>query len=213
LSRGETLQSGQIGSKAWFWLLRPGSNEDTRFFLSLGGTDWYDVWAAQFSVSKDYERTYFEVWGELPPKSDGAAPQIAVPGSLSAAPPPDVPAAARSPQPAGATAYQLSAEAELDRKANEVIQRMMVDTLRRVESRLAIMDEHQADSKATIPAAVQDLCEQLSNLADEIARFLQRTRRINEELAGIQIESAKNLALIAKKVKELESRPLHWPPK
>ena len=75
------------------------------------------------------------------------------------------------------------------------------------------MDEHQADSKATIPSAVQDLCEQLSSLADEIARFLQRTRRINEELAGIQIESAKNLALIAKKVKELESRPLHWPPK
>lgn len=60
---------------------------------------------------------------------------------------------------------------------------------------------------------MQDLCDQLSRMADEIARFLQRTRQINEQLAGIQIEAAKNVAVIAHKVRELESRPLHWPPR
>lgn len=154
-------------------------------------------------MSEDYDRTYFEVWGEMPPQreesfADSDQPEWDLNPSISAPPRPP------SPEPP---------VDDLDRKANEVIQRMMVDTLRRVESRLAMMDEHQADSRATIPSAVQDLCEQLSTMAVEIARFLQRTRRINEELAGIQIESAKNLALIAKKVKELERRPLHWPPR
>ena len=157
----------------------------------------------------DYERTYFEVWGEMPPHPN---PEASPANGMQTDPEPAGAAAPAQVAPPSAPAPEPSVD-DLDRKANEVIQRMMVDTLRRVESRLAIMDEHQADSKATIPVAVQDVCDQLSSLADEIARFLQRTRRINEELAGIQIESSKNLSLIAKKIKELESRPLHWPPK
>ncbi len=165
-------------------------------------------------MSKEYAQTYFEVWGEMPPQPDEPSADAAQAESHLNVP--EIryqPAEPPRLQPVASADAQTTAETALDRKANEVIQRMMVDTLRRVESRLAMMDEHQADSHATIPSAVQDLYEQLSKMADEIARFLQRTRRINEELAGIQIESAKNLALIAKKVKELESRPLHWPPR
>ena len=159
----------------------------------------------------EYERTYFEVWGEMPPQPDETSADT---DQMELELRPSIAPAARAagPRPLQPVA-SAAAETDLDRKANEVIQRMMVDTLRRVESRLEMMDAHQADSQATTPSAVQDLCEQLGQLADEIARFLQRTRQINEELAGIQIESAKNLALIAKKVKDLESRPLHWPPR
>lgn len=167
-------------------------------------------------MSEEYERTYFEVWGEMPPPRDepSAGADDVESDPTSAAPgPADRPGEPRRLQPAPSAGASLAAETDLDRKANEVIQRMMVDTLRRVESRLATMDEHQADSQATIPSAVQDLCDQLSRMADEIARFLQRTRQINEQLAGIQIEAASNLAVIADKVRELENRPLHWPPR
>ncbi|HYN99739.1 MAG TPA: hypothetical protein VEU28_08720 [Actinomycetota bacterium] len=166
-------------------------------------------------MSEEYERTYFEIWGEMPP----------TPKEVPADDEPDEPAAV----PAAAPVVQLSArptrqpvkapvrespEAELDRRANEVIQRMMVDTLRRIESRLARLDEDPPRSNsAAAPAEVLELCENLTKMSDEIGRFLERTRRINEELAGLQIESAKNLEAIARKLKELEGRPLHWPPR
>jgi hypothetical protein len=164
----------------------------------------------------DYERTYFEVWGEMPPQPDPEAsqpnekppaPEAAGAPAAQVVPAPGPVAPPAPPSPA------LAPADEVDRKANEVIMRMMVDTLRRVEARLTLMDEHQAENRAAAPGAAQALFEQLTAITEEAARFLQRTRKINEELAGIQIESARNLEFLARKVKELESRPLHWPPR
>ena len=166
-------------------------------------------------MSEEYERTYFEIWGEKPPARDDD-PGEEKPDATTAEPPaaPAIQVPARpSPEPVEVPASE-SPDAELDRKANEVIQRMMVDTLRRIESRLARLNEdHARPSSAAAPADVVALCENLTKMSDEIGRFLERTRRINEELAGLQIESAKNLEAIARKVKELEGRPLHWPPR
>lgn len=166
-------------------------------------------------MSEEYERTYFEIWGEMPPtrEEDPGADEpdepAAEPLAVSVVQIPARP----TPKPVEASAPE-SPEAELDRKANEVIQRMMVDTLRRIESRLARLDEdHARSTSAAAPAEVLALCQNLTKMSDEIGRFLERTRRINEELAGLQIESAKNLEAIARKVKELEGRPLHWPPR
>jgi hypothetical protein len=153
----------------------------------------------------DYERTYFEIWGEMPPKS--GAESSADDQALLVQP--VIPAATNGlmhdrPPPAPPSPN------DLDRKANEVIQRMMVETLRRLEARIAVMDERDR-SISTEPSGVGALYEKLTNLADEMSRFLYRTRKVNEDLAGLQIESARNLELIAKKIKDLENRPLHWP--
>jgi len=166
-------------------------------------------------MTEEYQRTYFEIWGEMPPAPE-KVPDEAEPGEPAAEPAaaPVAQVSARPSRQPVETPVRESPEAELDRKANEVIQRMMVDTLRRIESRLARLDEdHARSSSAPAPADVLALSENLTKMSDEIGRFLERTRRINEELAGLQIESAKNLEAIARKVKELEGRPLHWPPR
>jgi len=166
-------------------------------------------------MTEEYQRTYFEIWGEMPPAPE-KVPDEDEPGEPATEPAatPVVQVSARPTRQPVETPVRESPEAELDRKVNEVIQRMMVDTLRRIESRLARLDEdHTRSSSAAAPADVLALCENLTKMSDEIGRFLERTRRINEELAGLQIESAKNLEAIARKVKELEGRPLHWPPR
>lgn len=167
----------------------------------------------------DYERTYYEVWGQAPPPPD---PEATQPNGKPADAEPAEPAAAAAPVPPAPPPILVTPPApsppapvpvEVDRKANEVIMRMMVDTLRRVEARLVLMDEHQADARAPDPGAVQALIEQLTAISEEVTRFLQRTRKINEELAGLHIESSKNLEFLSRRVKELESRPVHWPPR
>lgn len=99
---------------------------------------------------------------------------------------------------------------EIERKANEVIQRMMVETLRRIEGRLAAMDDRYRSTGS--PDAVAALSEPLAKMSAEVVQFLEHTRRVNEQLAGLQLESARNLEFLAQKVKELQARPLHWPP-
>lgn len=165
-------------------------------------------------MTEDYERTYFEIWGERPAPEQGRA---TADGPYEDAPDPQAAPALQPPlaparQPVEASAPQPADE--LDRKANEVIQRMMVDTLRRIEARLVQMDgEHAEPASGSDPSAVQALSRQLMKMSEEVARFLDRTRRINEELAGLQMEAARNLSVIVNKVKELESRPMHWPPR
>lgn len=97
--------------------------------------------------------------------------------------------------------------ADIETKASEVIQRMTVDTLRRIENRLADLDRREAygggDLRASIEA-VELLTARLRRTATELTGFLDHTRKISHELAQIQLESRKNLALIAQKLRELE---------
>jgi hypothetical protein len=158
-------------------------------------------------MTEDYERTYLEIWGELPPRSDAEPSRPEVSAELLDPPTaPELNGSPRQPVQVGPP----DPSSEIDRKANEVIQRMMVDTLRRIEGRLAVMDDRSRANSS--PDAVEALCEQLTKMSEEVGQFLERTRKVNEQLAGLQLESARNLQILAQKVKEMQSRPLHWPP-
>jgi hypothetical protein len=160
-------------------------------------------------VTDDYERTYLEIWGEPPPKP---GPEPARPEALGQtpgpAPAPALNGSGHQPAPAGEVSDPST---DLDRKANEVIQRMLVETLRRIEDRLAVMEERDRTAKSS-PDAAGTPGEQLTKMSEEVGRFLENTRRVNEQLAGLQLESASRLELLAQKVKEIQARPLHWPP-
>lgn len=144
----------------------------------------------------------------MPPKSDAEPPRPEVAGAPSR--PLTTPATNGSPAKPVQVNGSPDPSIEIERKANEVIQRMMVETLRRIEGRLAAMDDRYRSNGT--PDAMATLSEPLAKMSEEVAQFLERTRRVNEQLAGLQIESARNLEILSKKVKEMQSRPLHWPP-
>lgn len=95
----------------------------------------------------------------------------------------------------------------LELKASEVIQQMTVDTLRRVEARLAELDRRSAYGTGDVGATMETvelLCSRLRRAALELNGYLDQTRKMIHELSQIQLESRRHLAYIAQRLRELE---------
>ena len=159
-------------------------------------------------TAESSDQLYEQVWGEAPhaPAPDPSDGQVEPPAPTVAES-----HIAASEEPAagnGSTGSTVPASAAPEPRGTTMLQHQMAETLRRLEARVGDLQQQvQPFTKTTVRESIQaaqGVSADLSKATLELKGMIEYAHRIVQELADIQAEARRGMAVINERIKELE---------